>query len=135
MTESRVAWFQPRHRKQADTDWMARALCRKADIPTAVFFEDYDKARGICYQCPVAHECRSYAFETEEKYGIWGGVMFTDWTPPDEGKQLTGRADPRVREAYRRVWARTKEGDDVRRHLRKLSDPELDVLAALEGFL
>lgn len=135
MSSAGTPAFMPRIRKQKPTDWMAKALCRVAQIPTAIFYEDQEKARDICEHCPVAHDCRTYAFETEERYGIWGGVSFSDWGHPRNSENVDGLKDPRVREAYRRVWARTSEGDETRRYLRKLSDPELELLAAQEGLL
>lgn len=135
MNDTRLAWFRPRHRKQKPTDWMTDALCRIEKIPTSVFYEDATQAREICDRCSVAYECRTFAFETEEKYGIWGGVSFADWLHPQHIKRTDGVYDPRVREAYRRVWKRTVKGSETRKHLRRLSDPELELLAAQEDFI
>ena len=32
------------------------------------------RAKAVCQVCPVAGECRDYAFEIKEPYGIWGGL-------------------------------------------------------------
>jgi WhiB family redox-sensing transcriptional regulator len=31
-------------------------------------------AKKICERCPVLAECRSYALEREERFGVWGGL-------------------------------------------------------------
>jgi WhiB family redox-sensing transcriptional regulator len=31
-------------------------------------------AKAICRECPLIQECRTYALETSQKYGIWGGT-------------------------------------------------------------
>jgi WhiB family redox-sensing transcriptional regulator len=31
------------------------------------------RAKAVCQVCPVVAECREYAFEIKEPYGIWGG--------------------------------------------------------------
>lgn len=126
MRDAGIAWFHSRHRKQADRGWMVRGLCNDPDIETETFFRDATTARAICAQCPVAHECRTYAYETEEKYGIWGGVDFSDWTQAN---------DPRLREAFKRIWRRSPEGSDVRKAMRRLSDSELAILAAQEDLI
>jgi WhiB family redox-sensing transcriptional regulator len=32
------------------------------------------RAKEICAECPVQIECRNYALEIREQYGIWGGM-------------------------------------------------------------
>lgn len=135
MSNTRLAWFRPRHRKQGVTDWMANALCRIEKIPVETFYSETSNAREYCDRCPVAYECRKHAFDTEEKYGIWGGVNFADWLHPQHIHRLNGLNDPRIREAYRRVWKRSNEGSETRKALKRLSDPELELLAALEDFI
>jgi HSP90 family molecular chaperone len=63
------------------------------------------------------------------------GVSFADWYHPQHTDRFEGLNDPRIREAYRRVWSRSSEGSETRKHLRKLSDPELELLAAQEDFI
>lgn len=86
-------------------DWQIRARCRGVD--PAVFFHP-DNERGdarrhrvgtairICRVCPVQAECRRYALEAGERYGIWGGL------PEDERRAgasaaLDSRGRSRVR--------------------------------------
>ena len=60
--------------------WRDHAKC--TGEPTQLFFpepdnrqHDYDKARGICMECPVRKECLDYAFTGEHgRYGMWGGT-------------------------------------------------------------
>ncbi|MDQ3915075.1 MAG: WhiB family transcriptional regulator [Actinomycetota bacterium] len=32
------------------------------------------RAKAICRTCPVAEPCLEFAMETNQKYGIWGGL-------------------------------------------------------------
>lgn len=67
---------------QADTsDWRARAACRNTDPD--VFFpvgikgaaeQQIEAAKLICRLCEVQTECLSYALETNQDSGIWGGT-------------------------------------------------------------
>lgn len=59
-------------------DWMASALCAQTD--PEMFFPEPGRhstskaAKAICDRCPVKAECRQYAADTREPYGIWGGT-------------------------------------------------------------
>jgi WhiB family redox-sensing transcriptional regulator len=64
-------------------DWQEEALCRGYD--NIVFFGDEGeselekqgreaRAKAICKTCPVADPCLEFAMETNQKYGIWGGL-------------------------------------------------------------
>jgi WhiB family redox-sensing transcriptional regulator len=65
--------------------WAARALC--ADVDPELFFppngDPATEARHVCSQCPVTAECLAYALNSDEAYGIWGGL------DPDERKNLS----------------------------------------------
>jgi len=64
-----------------DVDWMA-ARCR--GISTDLFFleEEFLRARGlefelvrsVCFSCPIQRQCLEWAFASNERYGMWGGV-------------------------------------------------------------
>jgi WhiB family redox-sensing transcriptional regulator len=43
---------------------------------------DYRQARAICRNCPVARECLTHALESDERYGMWGGLT------PNERKEI-----------------------------------------------
>lgn len=33
-----------------------------------------DRAKAVCETCPVLDTCRTFALESEELYGVWGGL-------------------------------------------------------------
>lgn len=68
--------------------WMADALCKEPAYAEVSFFpasgESLEPARAICGRCLVQAECRTYAVETDERHGMWGG------TSPGGRKALRG---------------------------------------------
>ena len=64
-------------------DWQLRSACRGE---ASEFFYHPDGERGraraqrenrakaICFQCPVLSQCREHALRVAEPYGIWGGM-------------------------------------------------------------
>lgn len=73
------------------TPWREAAAC--LDAPEDVsFFPDREdvagiaKAKAICATCPVADECLTWAIESNQTEGIWGGHT------------------PKERRAFRRRW-------------------------------
>ncbi len=61
------------------TGWKSRAAC--SEYPNELFFPGADassrvveKAVAVCAVCQVAEECLQYAFETNQRAGIWGGT-------------------------------------------------------------
>lgn len=61
-----------------DGPWRDAAACARR--PDVDFFPSPDDAEGIaravavCAGCPVADECLSFAIETNQPDGIWGGT-------------------------------------------------------------
>lgn len=65
-----------------DTDhWRADSACRDADLN--LFFpagvtgpaeRQIREAKAICAACPVRQTCLSFAIETNQEYGVWGGT-------------------------------------------------------------
>ena len=59
-------------------DWIKQANC--LGIDTNLFYPDRHEestgidARAVCAQCVVREECLSYALQTGERFGIWGGT-------------------------------------------------------------
>ena len=60
------------------TPWREAAACMR--VPYAVsFFPDpndlagISQAKAVCAGCPVAAECLTWAIETHQPEGIWGG--------------------------------------------------------------
>lgn len=63
-------------------DWRHRAACRDEDpdlfFPVAttgpVFERQVAEAKGVCWgYCPVRSECLSWALQTRQREGVWGG--------------------------------------------------------------
>ena len=68
---------------QNNLDWQDVASCN--DYDNILFFgeegeSEIDKqareahAKSICQRCPVREPCLEFAMETNQKYGIWGGL-------------------------------------------------------------
>lgn len=56
--------------------WQEKALCAQTD-PEAFFPEkggSTREAKRVCGSCEVRAECLEYAFENDERFGIWGGL-------------------------------------------------------------
>lgn len=41
-----------------------------ADSPT-----DLERAKALCVDCPIRHECLAAALERAEPWGVWGGEI------------------------------------------------------------
>lgn len=56
--------------------WVVFAACRNADPD--LFFPgtaaEEARAKAICATCPVVQECRAYASDARETFGVWGGA-------------------------------------------------------------
>ena len=58
-------------------DWREAAAC--LDTPGVDFFPEpadlaaISRAKAVCAGCPVAGECLTWAVETNQTDGIWGG--------------------------------------------------------------
>ena len=80
-------------------DWRQGALCREQDPelffpigttgPAAV---QEDEAKAVCRRCPVVEPCLTWAIDTGQDAGVWGG------TSEDE-RRLLARRSVRVRSA------------------------------------
>jgi WhiB family redox-sensing transcriptional regulator len=59
-----------------DLSWQDAALCAQSDAE-AWFPEKGGSValpKAICGRCPVRTECLEFALETEQRFGIWGGL-------------------------------------------------------------
>lgn len=61
--------------------WWAEAACAEAEhdlfFPagdTGDAIRQIEEAKKHCAACPVREECLDFALETNQVYGIWGGV-------------------------------------------------------------
>lgn len=56
--------------------WAVYAACRSEQ--SLLFFpqnkNEERKALAICGSCPVVEDCLAHAFETKERFGVWGGM-------------------------------------------------------------
>ena len=77
--------------------WYEEAAC--ASYPAEVFFPssevplESNPAKAICEGCPVREECLSFALETAQAEGVWGGM--------DAGERRRLRRRTRDRERRR----------------------------------
>jgi WhiB family redox-sensing transcriptional regulator len=56
------------------------ALCSQAD-PEAWHPEKggrVNEVKALCDQCPIEAECLQYALDTEQAFGVWGGLSATE---------------------------------------------------------
>jgi WhiB family redox-sensing transcriptional regulator len=85
MDELFVKTLTPRARELFE-ELQEGAAREGADLPCAnapdLFFPDHEDAIGMkmlaeakkaCLSCPLVQVCAEYAFEADEKFGIWGG--------------------------------------------------------------
>lgn len=60
----------------SDEDWHSQAVCSQTD-PEAFYPEkggSTREAKRICRECPVLQQCRQWAIDHDERYGVWGGL-------------------------------------------------------------
>ena len=81
-------------------DWRHQALCRDTD--PEIFFPigttgpavgQVEQAKVVCRRCPVVQDCLTWALETGQDSGVWGG------TDEDERRLLARRTRIRVQSA------------------------------------
>jgi WhiB family redox-sensing transcriptional regulator len=62
-------------------EWLRRAAC--ADEDPELFFpvgttgpavQDVEAAKEVCARCPVSYQCLTWALETGQTSGVWGGT-------------------------------------------------------------
>ena len=63
--------------------WRSSAAC--SGLPHNIFFPPADAteadltyAKEICDTCPVTDACLEFAFETNQRSGVWGGTSEED---------------------------------------------------------
>lgn len=76
---------------KSNRKWRTEAACRAA--PQYLFFPDSEASRpgggavadqdvadakSYCKVCPVQAQCLQYALETNQQWGVWGGLMVTE---------------------------------------------------------
>jgi WhiB family redox-sensing transcriptional regulator len=71
-----------RHSEENENmDWRHRAICRDED--PELFFPigntgpallQIEQAKAVCRRCPVIQECLTWALESGQDAGVWGGL-------------------------------------------------------------
>lgn len=106
-------------------DWRSRAACGTEEpelfFPigsTEASLDQLAEAVAVCRRCPVLIQCRTWALETGEDAGVWGGMS------PDERREirrstryqhlLHGQPVPRPAEQAERC--RLTEDQSLERH-------------------
>lgn len=79
--DGNIAWSDDSHEIDAQIidgplAWQQFALCAQTD-PEAFFPEkggSSREAKSVCGSCEVRGECLEYALQSDERFGIWGGL-------------------------------------------------------------
>jgi len=97
---------------QRDT-WMKKGKCKNLNIPTPLFFDDFQKVGkderqkilGICNSCGVEVNCRQYAVR-HKLDGVWGGIYFERGREPKAGTlKVAFKEDMRDASAFQKRFA------------------------------
>ena len=110
-------------------EWRDNAACLQLPWKYRKFFfgegeavpvyEQHERARMICYLCPVQMDCLYYWYESDAEYGVWGGLTVSQrkrYLQPALRKigvvdeaflevlwNLGLRLIPKIRAAFRRI--------------------------------
>ena len=85
------------YEEQSNMDWRHRAICRDED--PELFFPvgtsgpallQIAEAKSVCRRCPVVSECLTWALESGQDAGVWGGMS------EDERRAVKRRGGLRV---------------------------------------
>ena len=71
--------------------WATQGACRGSD-PDALFVQGaaQNRAKAICFSCPVRTECLADALDHRIEFGVWGGMTEREQRP---GAEITARVD------------------------------------------
>lgn len=86
----------PRHHESTwhpsgRTDWTDDALCAQTD-PEAFFVEKggtTQPAKAVCARCPVTAACLQHALDTDQAFGVWGGLSAIERRALKDGRMVT----------------------------------------------
>lgn len=83
MEHAYADWKRLPKPNDANYRWQEQGECRKQD-PEMFFLPENSRmgdkeqrilmAKKVCGTCPVIEECRKFAIETRQRYGVWGGL-------------------------------------------------------------
>ena len=63
-----------------DQDWRSLGACRDEDpelffpVPRGSGRAQLERAKAVCARCRVRAQCLSFAIETVQDHGVWGGM-------------------------------------------------------------
>jgi WhiB family transcriptional regulator, redox-sensing transcriptional regulator len=87
-------------------DWREQGACLSADpdlfFPISsrgVSTTQINQAKSVCASCPVREPCLSFALDSRQEHGIWGGATV------DERKRMRRRARRQPARARERTAA------------------------------
>lgn len=100
---------------EPDPEWRDSALCREGiNVDFFPFSEDITairRVKEVCAVCPVAEDCLTYAMQTRQSEGVWGGLTSSErvslrrkWAGHTrnlselKAEDGSSRVNPRVRE-------------------------------------
>ncbi|WP_239311128.1 MULTISPECIES: WhiB family transcriptional regulator [unclassified Frankia] len=79
-------------------DWRHSALCRDEDLEiffpigtTGLAEQQIKQAKAVCRRCAITNDCLSWALETGQVAGVWGGLT------EEERRTLKRQARSQVR--------------------------------------
>jgi WhiB family redox-sensing transcriptional regulator len=68
---------------ESDPTWRDKAACLGMDpedwfpvseLESGSALTHVEIVKAICYRCPVIDSCLSWAMDTQQQFGIWGGM-------------------------------------------------------------
>lgn len=98
----------PAAARAVSASWASRGACLDSDpdlffpiAPSGPALQQVAQAKAVCAGCPVRIDCLSYALETGQNAGVWGGTSEEErqeirsartaaGTPPTEGQRRGG---------------------------------------------
>lgn len=93
----------------SNTDWIKDAPCAQltitddSDAPRIIDFfsedpDEVDRAKAVCITCPFRLKCLQYAYDSKERWGVWGGStqeeLRTNQSINEFGEQQTYKKTP-----------------------------------------
>jgi WhiB family transcriptional regulator, redox-sensing transcriptional regulator len=57
-----------------DTNWTVKARCIGTPDELFVPGAEQNRAKAICFGCPVRTECLAEALDNQMEWGVWGGM-------------------------------------------------------------
>lgn len=64
--------------------WAEDARCATSDVEMYPGFigaaqrKALDRAKELCFGCPVLRQCREWAMRNAEPFGVWGGMTVSE---------------------------------------------------------